>query len=150
MSTLCIVPCGKRKIWDKNPRVGPTEAKFVYTGPFAKKCIEYAEKYFPSSWCILSAKHGFLFPHDEVPANYKVTFKETKSNPITLEELKLQAKEKNLDSYEKIVVLGGREYIERIKNTFSGKEVSLPLSGCRNLMQMMKKLNKELMGGDSG
>ena len=49
MSTLCIVPCGRKKIWDKFPNHGPTEAKFVYIGPFASKCKEYAEMFFPSS-----------------------------------------------------------------------------------------------------
>jgi len=49
MKTLCIVPCGKAKIWDKNPKAGPTMAKQVYTGPFAKKCQEYAELYYPDT-----------------------------------------------------------------------------------------------------
>lgn len=34
---LCIVPCGTKKIWDENPNAGPTLAKDVYIGPFAKK-----------------------------------------------------------------------------------------------------------------
>lgn len=29
MKTLCIVACGKRKIWDKNPIAGPTKAECV-------------------------------------------------------------------------------------------------------------------------
>ena len=27
MKTLCIVPCGKKKIWDDNPNAGPTKAR---------------------------------------------------------------------------------------------------------------------------
>jgi len=50
MKVLCIIPCGNRKIWDKNPNTGPTRAKDVYIGPFAKKCKDYAEKFYPSSW----------------------------------------------------------------------------------------------------
>jgi len=30
ISVLVIVPCGKRKIWDKNPETGPCEARDVY------------------------------------------------------------------------------------------------------------------------
>ena len=59
-----------RKIWDINPFAGPTKAKYVYVGPFAKKCKEYAQKFYPSSWCTLSAKYGFLFPNDIVPGPY--------------------------------------------------------------------------------
>jgi len=73
IKVLCIIPCGNRKIWDKNPNAGPTRAKDVYIGPFAKKCKEYAEKFYLSSWCILSAKYGFLFPDDIVPGSYNVT-----------------------------------------------------------------------------
>ena len=47
MKDLCIVTCGKKKIWDKNPDSGPTEAKNVYIGPLSKKAKEYAEKYYP-------------------------------------------------------------------------------------------------------
>jgi len=42
MKTLCIVPCGNWKIWDKNPKAGPTKAEYVYIGPFAKKRRVYA------------------------------------------------------------------------------------------------------------
>ena len=70
IKVLCIIPCGNRKIWDKNPNAGPTRAKDIYIGPFAKKRKEYAEKFYLSSWCILSAKYGFLFPDDIVPGSY--------------------------------------------------------------------------------
>ncbi|HNS79734.1 MAG TPA: hypothetical protein PKM17_13890, partial [Syntrophorhabdus sp.] len=52
METLCIVPCGKRKIWDKNPNAGFVKAKDVYIGHFSIKCKEYAEKFYANSWCI--------------------------------------------------------------------------------------------------
>ena len=65
MKTLCIVPCGSKKIWKKNPNAGPMKAKDVYIGPFASKCQQYAKHFYPESWCILSAKHGFLF-HNEI------------------------------------------------------------------------------------
>lgn len=61
MKTLCIVACGKRRIWDKNPNAGPTKAEYVYIDLLAKKCIKYAKKFYPFSQCILSAKYDFLF-----------------------------------------------------------------------------------------
>ena len=61
MKTLVIVPCGKRKIWDKNSEAGPTKARDVYTGSPFKVNREYAEK-FGDPWVILFAKYGFLEP----------------------------------------------------------------------------------------
>jgi hypothetical protein len=30
---LVVIPCGKSKIWKKNPRAGPQKARDAYTGP---------------------------------------------------------------------------------------------------------------------
>jgi len=140
MKTLCIVPCGRRKIWDDNPKAGPAKAKDVYTGPFAKKCKEYALKCYPSSWCTISAKYGFLFPDDIVPGPYNVTFNDPRTNPISTEELLAQAKQKKLYEYDRFVVIGGKEYVTRAKEVFASKEIITPLSGSRGIGDMMHKL----------
>lgn len=140
MKTLCIIPCGKRKIWDKNPDAGPTKAKNVYIGPFAVSCRRYAERFYPSAWYIISAKHGFLFPEDVVPGSYEVTFSKPKTNPITLEELKVQATKKGLEKYQNIVVIAGKEYVRRVQQLFPGKEISTPLINCSSQGKMMRKL----------
>jgi len=147
MKTLCIVPCGNRKIWNKNPNAGPTKAEHVYIGPFAKKCREYAKRFYPSSWCILSAKYGFLFPDDIVPGPYDVSFNKLKTNPITIRELSAQATEKALHDYNKIVVLGGKNYIEIVKEVFSAKKVIAPLGDCKGIGYMMGKLNDAIKRG---
>jgi len=149
MKTLCIVPCGDRKIWDEEPNAGPTKAKYVYIGPYAKKCIEYAEKFCSSScssWCILSAKYGFLFPDDIVPEPYNVTFKKKDTNPITVDELSKQAKEKGLILYDKIIVLGGENYSKVIKEVFCGKDIYEPLNGLK-IGQRINKLNDAIKRG---
>ena len=87
MMDLCIIPCGSKKIWDKKPGIGPQKASNVYIGTFHQKCKEYATKYHKNSWCILSAKHGFLFPDDNIPGPYNVSFNLKTSNPITFQEL---------------------------------------------------------------
>jgi len=140
MNTLCIIPCGKRKIWDKNPEAGPTEAKNVYIGPFAVSCRRYAERFYPSAWCIISAKHGFLFPDDIVPGPYEVTFSEPKTNPITVEELKVQVTNKGLGKCQNIIVITGKEYISRVQRVFPGKEISTPLVNSSSQGNMMRKL----------
>ncbi|GFP27693.1 hypothetical protein HKBW3S43_00110 [Candidatus Hakubella thermalkaliphila] len=147
MKTLCIVPCGNRKIWDKTPNIGSTEAKDVYIGPFAKKCREYAEKFYPSSWCILSAKYGFLFPSDIVPGPYNVSFNDRKTNPITTKELSAQMAERKLSNYERIVILGGKNYVEMANEVFSSKEILTPLSDCKGIGYMMGKLNDSIKRG---
>lgn len=112
MNTLCIIPCGKRKIWNKYRNAGPTLAREVYIGPFAKKCKEYAEQFYPASYCILSAKYGFLFPSDSVPGPYNVSFNDKRTGPIGALELSQQASEKRLLAYENIVVLGAEIILE--------------------------------------
>ena len=117
------------------------KARNVYIGPFATKCKEYAERFYSSSWVILSAKYGFLFPEDFVPGPYNVSFNEKNTNPITVRELRTQAERKGLYGYEKIVVLGGKNYTQIVKDIFLGKEIYAPLSGCRGIGYMIGKLN---------
>ena len=147
MKNLCIVPCGSKKIWSKNPKLGPTKARNVYIGPFAKKCREYAEKFYPSSWCILSAKYGFLLPDDVTPGPYNVSFNDRKTNPISLKNLSKQTEQKKIDKYKNVVVLGGKNYVEIAKQVFIGKTVLKPLSGCKGIGYMMKKLNDAITSG---
>lgn len=147
MRVLCIIPCGDKKIWDKKPNLGPQKARDVYIGPFATKCREYAEQFYPSSWVILSAKYGFLFPEDIVPGPYNVSFNKKSTNPIPVKELRYQAERKGLFKYEKIVVLGGKKYTQIVKEVFSNKEIYVPLSGCRGIVDMMGKLNDAIKRG---
>lgn len=144
MNTLCIVPCGRAKIWDKNQDAGPTAAKDVYIGTFAKMCKEYAETFYPSSWCILSAKYGFLFPDDIVPGPYNVSFINKSTNPIKLDELKKQAAGKRLNQYLTIVAVGGKGYVKIIRDGFPNKKVIAPLSGCKGIAYMLRELRKAI------
>ncbi len=149
MKTLCIVPCGSKKVWAKFPQAGPMPARDVYTGPFARKCREYAETFYPSSWCILSAKHGFLFPDDVVPGPYEVTFNDRETNPIGKAELVIQASRMAMGNYDRIVILGGRNYVGLVKKVFEGKTICAPLSDCRGIGYMMGKLNTAIRRGRS-
>jgi hypothetical protein len=147
MNTLCIVPCGNRKIWDKNPNTGHTKARYVYIGPFAKKCREYAEIFYPFSWCILSAKYGILYPDDIVPSPYNVSFNNKKTNPITVEGLSVQILERGMDKYNDIVVLGGKNYVKIINAVFLTKEIRTPLSDCKGIGYMMGLLDGAIKSG---
>ena len=141
MKSLCIIGCGKKKIWDKNPEAGPVKAEDLYIGPFTRKCIEYAKKGDFDLWCILSAKYGFLYPDEIVHGPYSECFHVISSNSISLEELSLQLNDKKLDEYEKITVLGGKYYLGMVSKLFHKKEIYNPLNGCKGIGHMMKKLN---------
>ena len=146
MPCLVIVPCGKRKIWDINPNAGPTPAKDTYQGPLFKACRAYAEKLAKTKgchWIILSAKYGFIDPNFIIPENYNVTFNDPSTNPITIQELRRQVKEKGLDKYTEIIALGGQQYLSRIKQAFPDKEVKAPFEGLP-LGIMLKKIKEEV------
>jgi len=147
LRTLCIIPCGKRKVWDKNPNAGPNKARYVYIGSFATKCREYAEKFYPLSWCILSAKYGFLFPDNIVHGPYNASFKHKRTNPVSIEELIHQVIQKRLDAFDRIVVLGGRNYVNVIKEVFKKKNIHTPLDDCQGIGYMMRKLNDSIERG---
>ncbi|MGB9622320.1 MAG: DUF6884 domain-containing protein [Desulfofundulus sp.] len=144
---LCIVPCGIRKIWSLNPRLRAVKARNAYIGSFARTCIQYAERFYPDSYVILSAKHGFLFPDETIPAPYNVTFKEQGTNPITVEELRNQAEEKGLTKYDEIIVIAGREYVEIVRKVFPDKKVIAPLKEARGMGVMISMMKKAMVEG---
>lgn len=148
VSTLCIVPCGKRKIWIKNPLAGPTPARDVYIGSFARTCICYAQTFHPHSFCILSAKHGFLRPKELIAEDYNVSFKLLKTNPISVEKLIESAAFKGLYEYQQIIAIVGLEYLTRIRAVFPDKKISTPLEPCRNMGEMISALTKAIHSGN--
>lgn len=144
---LCVVPCGSRKIWDKYPDAGPTRARDVYIGNFARTCIEYAEKFYPDSYVILSAKYGFLFPDELIPEDYNVTFNDPRTNPIGVEELRRQAEEKGLMKYGEIVVVSGSNYVNIARKVFSGKRIITPLKGLGGMGPMISAMKRAILEG---
>lgn len=147
MKTLCIASCGKSKIWDKLPQVGPTPARNVYVGPFSGACGRYAEKFYPGSWCILSAKYGFVFPDELIPESYNVSFNDRHSNPISAVELCKQAQEKGLLDYDRIVVMGGANYRQMMTIVFKGKQLDFPLQGMKAMGPMIGWMNQAIRKG---
>lgn len=127
---LVIVPCGKRKIWDKYPNAGSTHAKDVYTSPAFRTNRLYAEK-FGNSWIILSALHGFIEPSFLITEPYNVTFKSKKSMPIHTDRLLEQVEELRLSENSVVIGLGGKEYRDAIKAAFNGTPARLefPFAG---------------------
>ncbi len=127
---LVIVPCGRRKIWDKDPNQGPTPARDVYTGAPFKVNREYAER-FAERWVILSAKYGFIPPDFMIPGPYNVTFKDVSTNPVSVSTLREQIQAQSFDRFEMVIGLGGREYRAAVKRAFAllPVEVCFPFAG---------------------
>jgi cytoplasmic iron level regulating protein YaaA (DUF328/UPF0246 family) len=146
MRILAIAQCGYRKIWDEDPSVGPTPAKYAYTGVFAKKTQDYAKKFYPNDWCILSAKYGFLKPNDLIE-DYNVTFNDPSTNPISIDQLIETAKNKNLMEYDEFVVVAGKAYVDKVKEVFRGKTFIEPLNGIVGNGKMMQKMAEAIRTG---
>lgn len=144
---LCIVPCGSMKIWRRRPYTGPTKARDAYIGSFARTCIEYAERFYPNNYVILSAKYGFLFPDEIIPEDYNVTFNDPKTNPITVEELRKQAVKKGLTKYDEIVVVAGSNYVNIVKRVFPHKKIVTPLKGLGSMGAMISAMKKAIREG---
>ncbi len=129
---LVIVPCGQQKIWDKFPDHGPTPARNAYTGsPFVVNRT-YAE-HFAERWVILSAKYGFIPPDFAIPGPYNVTFKQPSTHPVDVATLHDQIQAQQLDTFDSIIGLGGKDYRGIVEHAFAGTSVRLhfPFAGLK-------------------
>lgn len=121
---LVIIPCGAGKVWDSHPNSGPCQAKDAYTGSPFKVNRKYAEK-FADRWVILSAKFGYIDPVFIIPEDYNVTFKDIRTQPVSLGILKEQVRSMDLDHYSRVIGLGGVEYRDRIKASYSPCDIKV-------------------------
>ncbi len=144
--TLCVVTCGKLKIWNVR-RSAPSRvpAREAYVGPLARLAIKYAERFFPDSWTILSAKYGFVLP-DEMIENYDETFRNIRITDNLVLKLRQQAEKKGLLRHDVILVIGGRAYCEVCRRVFHDRKVLTPLEG-RGLGEMIRILSRCLKTG---
>lgn len=147
---LIIVPCGKRKIWDRDPAHGPAKASDAYTGTLFRLNRAYAEK-FGDRWLVLSAKYGFIEPDSIIPGPYDVSFKKKQSDPIVIESLHVQVAQLDLHEISTVVGLGGAEYRERVRLVFGNQVASLeyPFEGLK-LGYMLQATKQVIDSGISG
>ena len=130
IGTLVIVPCGRSKIWSRDPNSGPTKAQDAYIGAPFKVNRRYAET-LGDRWIILSAKYGFIDPGCFLAGPYEVTFKKKSSGPITDQFLMKQVEDQRLNQFERVVGLGGKEYRRAIDAAFSRVDLNpeFPFAG---------------------
>ncbi|WP_346865929.1 DUF6884 domain-containing protein [Methanocalculus sp. MSAO_Arc2] len=122
-------------------------ARKVYTGSFVRTNQRYAERFYPESWCIISAKYGLLMPDDIVPENYNVRL--TDPDAISTEELSKQAKRLGLDTYERVVILAGKAYVEALRKALPDSvKVEAPLADAGGMFGMMKRVRESIESGN--
>ena len=140
MDTLVIISCVKEKIWKKHPGLEAVNAGDAYISRYfsANKRFALATK---CDWMILSAKYGFLHPSDMI-TNYDVTFKVKPY--IDDEALLRQVKEKNLQQYSRIIVIGGKAYRDRVQKAFKNTscKIVFPVTGQVGLDANIKKISE--------
>ncbi|PFC83083.1 DUF6884 domain-containing protein [Bacillus cereus] len=141
MKRLCIIPCGKKKIWDKHSDYGPMEAKDVYISPLGKACQAYATMFF-ENWVILSAKHGFLRPSDIVLENYDLAFDSKSDEVISIEQLQKQMVDKSLLQFDEIVLLAGKKHKKVVTKLYPEEMITYPLEGCKGIGYMLQRLKE--------
>jgi len=141
---LVIIECGKSKIWDKNPSAGAQKASVAYTGPYFRTNRRFAESR-GCDWMILSAKYGFMQPDFVIPGNYNVTFARPSADRISMQELKRQVEEQGLSRYDEITVLGGRDYVDRVRESLAHThaKIEAPFAGY-GMGQQMHVINEKL------
>jgi len=147
---LIVVPCGKSKIWDREPAHGPATARDAYTGTLFRLNRAYAEKY-GDRWLVLSAKYGFIEPDSVIPGPYDVSFKKKQSDPIGVESLHVQVAQLDLHEISTVVGLGGAEYRAKVRLVFGNQVASLeyPFEGLK-LGYMLQATKQAIDSGISG
>jgi hypothetical protein len=147
---LVIVPCGRAKIWDRNPAAGPVPARDAYSGYPFRVNAAYAER-FAGRWVILSAKYGFIEPTFAIPGQYDVSFNRRRSGPIEVGRLREQLRDLRLDEWDEVIGLGGRAYRETIEAAFDGTGATIvfPFAGLP-LGRMLQATRRAIEAGDSG
>ncbi|WP_280770972.1 DUF6884 domain-containing protein [Salipaludibacillus daqingensis] len=142
MNEICIIPCGNKKIWSKQPNRQEVRAEEAYIGTFHRLCKTYAKHFF-DDFVILSAKHGFLHPDDFVDGPYDVSFSMKTNEVITNDELIRQVRNKGLDSYDRFVVLTGKKYVPILDHTLQKEaELIFPLLTSSGIGIMQRELKQ--------
>jgi tetratricopeptide (TPR) repeat protein/predicted ATP-binding protein involved in virulence len=139
-NTLLITPDGKSKIWTLHHELGDKkfEAQHAFIGKFCNLCSQYANKYYPDNWVILSTKYGLISPNKFIE-NYDI--EKLYNQGISVKKITKQAENLRIfDKYTNIIFLGNNreysEYIELIKTIFSEKWLEFPLIHAENQEEM--------------
>jgi hypothetical protein len=130
MSTLIIIPCGAAKVWKDAPCLWTeVSADLAYTSTIFKLNRSFAE-HFADRWLILSARYGLLEPTDLI-TDYDQYLGQTSVDNVTPSIVCDQIRTKGLDTYSRVIAIGGEHYRRLLSEAFSKFkiEVHFPFAG---------------------
>jgi hypothetical protein len=98
---------------------------------------------------ILSAKYGFIRPDFQIPGPYNVSFKDPATKPVEAVTLIDQIKELGLGEAQRVIGLGGKEYLAMIKEAFApfGCPLRFPFAGLP-IEEMIQATKKAIESGN--
>jgi hypothetical protein len=123
-TTIALVGCARAK------RPSPAPAGDLYVSDLFRKSRAYA-KHCADRWFILSAEHGLLHPGQVVPPYDRGLKNLSAVERAAWAARVLQALEAVLVGADRVVILAGKHYYERLVPALCerGLEVALPLEG---------------------
>ena len=78
-----------------------------------------------------------------MPEPYDATFNKKKTCPIGVYELMVQAEARGLNKYDRIIVLGGKNYVSILSKVFEGK-IEGPVAGLSGMGEIMKNTKERM------
>lgn len=128
-STVLIVACTKKKIWQTDHNAPPyVPARYAYRGDDFMAFTRWLEEIRAESrgfrWLILSAKYGYIEPWHPIN-DYDVTFADPQTGPISDDALYSQVMfqtrwhdRKPLRDFRNVLYSGSTTYGEKIRKSF--------------------------------
>lgn len=140
-STLFVVSCTKKKIWDRSPSAPEfVPARYAYIGDSYLRFTNWADEQQIErrgfKWVILSGKYGFIEPWHPI-GYYDIPIDDDSCFPVTNDFLRNQVKQVrwyknpdgrwagyNLNQFDRIVCVNcGQTYQNRVQICFSDKSI---------------------------
>lgn len=115
---LLIIPCGKEKSIQKGEK---KKARDVYSSPFFKETLSYADKFHPDHFRILSTKYGLINGDTEIEWYEKENFSDEVRALIAT-----QIDQQDLRKYRQIIALvSSPSYLKIVTDIFSLKQQNI-------------------------
>lgn len=130
--SLAIIPCGARK------REGTHAARDLYTGPYFRAALAWAENGGFDQVLILSAKHGLLDLNDPVES-YDVTFGD--SEAVSADVVREQAYLRLATECATVQCVGGAAYRKVVRQVWPS--ATSPVDNCTSMGAHLRVLSNE-------
>lgn len=135
-----IIGCGKAKLNDGKAH----QAQDMYVGSYFNINKEFALKFAPNNWWILSARYGLLAPTDIIEHyDSALKYADRDARMRWSEQVLAQMRRRGFDMNEETWFLAGKDYYEFVAKAFSNVQI-LTAEG---MGAKMKKLKEAICKG---